>query len=120
MYNFPSFVSILSTDNVTIKFKFAPTVIEKDGHTFLHIPSNKFKLIFDPARVYLYFGDLFNGNKALSDNTNLFLNENWQIIFQELKPSIRETFSQILTGIMNSIFEKLPYDEMFNDLAIKH
>lgn len=107
------------TDNVTIKFKFAPTVIEKEGQKFIHIPSNKFKLIFEPSRVYLNFEDLFNGNKALSDNTNLFLNENWQIIFQELKPSIRETFSKILTGIMNPIFEKLPYDEMFNDLAIK-
>lgn len=102
-----------------IKFKFAPTLTVKDGHQFLNIPDNKFKLIFEPSRVYLNFENLFNGNKALSDNTNLFLNENWQIIFQELKPAIRETFSQILSGIMNSIFQKLPYDEMFNDLATK-
>lgn len=63
--------------------------------------------------------NLFNGNKELSDTTNAFLNENWQIIFQELKPAIRQTFMDILTTLINSILDKLPYDEMFNDLAAK-
>lgn len=109
---------LICTDNVDIKIKFAPTVIERDGQRYIHIPSNKFKLAFDTQRLYVYLGNLFNGNRALGDNTNLFLNENWQIIFAELKPSIRETFTQILSSIINSILDKLPYDEMFNDLAI--
>lgn len=46
---------------------------------------------------------------------NLFLNENWQIILEELKPAVRETLAQILSGIMNAVFDKLPYNDMFTD-----
>lgn len=46
---------------------------------------------------------------------NLFLNENWEIILKELKPAVKEALSTILTNIINSVFEKLPYNEMFLD-----
>lgn len=65
--------------------------------------------------MYLNLENLFNGNKALGDNMNLFLNENWQIILQELKPAVRETLAQILSGIINSVFDKLPYSDLFTD-----
>lgn len=48
----------------------------------------------------------------------MFINENWEIILQELKPSIRETLSQIIGGIINNVFDKIPYDDMFSDTAI--
>lgn len=66
----------------------------------------------------LYLENLFNGNKALGDNMNLFLNENWEIILQELKPAIRETLSQILSGIINNVFSKIPYAEYFSDTDV--
>lgn len=46
---------------------------------------------------------------------NLFLNENWQIILGELKPAVRETLAQIIAGIINGVFDKLPYNELFID-----
>lgn len=95
--------------------KFRPNVIEKgDGKTYIQIPSNKFKMVFDTTRLYLNLENLFN-NKALSDNMNTFLNENWQIILSELKPSVRDTLAKVLTGIINSVFENLPYNELFAD-----
>lgn len=113
------FLQIFNAENVDIKIKFQPKIIERDGSRFLNIPVNKFKLAFDTQRLYVNLANLFNGNKELSDTTNAFLNENWQIIFQELKPAIRQTFMDILTTLINSILDKLPYDEMFNDLAAK-
>lgn len=105
----------ISTDNVDIKVKFVPNVVEKNGKQYIHIPTNKFKLTFDTTRMYLRLDNLFNGDRALGDNMNLFLNENWKDILQELKPAVRETFAQILSGIINSVFDKVPYSEMFND-----
>lgn len=90
-------------------------MIEKNGKQHIQIPSNKFKLNFDTTRLYLHLENLFNGNKALGDNMNMFLNENWQVILGELKPAVREALLQIVTGIMNSVFDKLPYDELFSD-----
>lgn len=106
------------TDNVDIKVKFQPIVTEKNGRSYLQIPPNKFKLAFDTSRMYLHLENLFNGNKALGDNMNLFLNENWQIILTELKPSVRETLAQILSSIMNRVFEKLPYEDVFTDTDV--
>lgn len=97
--------------------KFRPNVLEKgDGKKYIQIPSNKFKMVFDTTRLYLNLENLFN-NKALSDNMNNFLNENWQIILTELKPSVRDTLAQILTGMINSVFESLSYEELFSDAS---
>lgn len=66
--------------------------------------------------MYLYLENLFN-NKALSDNMNSFLNENWQIILAELKPSVRDTLSTIVSGIISSVFDKLPYEDLFSETS---
>lgn len=44
---------------------------------------------------------------------NVFLNENWKDILDELKPAVVEAFSQIFASIINSIFSKLSYDDVF-------
>lgn len=93
--------------------KFQPTVVERNGKSYIVISSNKFKLTFDTTRMYLSLENLFNGNKALGDNMNMFLNENWQVILQELKPAVRETLAQILSSTISSIFDKLSYDDIF-------
>jgi Haemolymph juvenile hormone binding protein (JHBP) len=84
----------------------------------LSIPSNKFKLVFDTSRMFLRLDGLFNGNKALSDNMNLFLNENWQIILQELKPAVRNTLSQIATSLISNFMDKVPYSEFYKDTDV--
>lgn len=63
--------------------------------------------------MYLNLENLFNGDKLLGDNMNRFLNENWQDILAELKPSIIDAFTQIFSGIINSVFSRLPYDDIF-------
>lgn len=44
---------------------------------------------------------------------NIFLNENWEEVLKEFTPAIAETVSQIIYLIVNSIAEKVPYDEIF-------
>lgn len=64
-------------------------------------------------RLHLYFENLFNGDKLLGDNMNRFLNENWQDILNELKPSVVEAFASIISNIVNSVFSKVSYDDIF-------
>lgn len=56
--------------------------------------------------------NLFN-NKALSDNMNAIFNENHQLIFKEVQPAIEETFEKILLDIIQPVFDKFPYKELF-------
>lgn len=59
--------------------------------------------------------NLYKGDKVLGDSTNLFLNENWEEIFNEIKRSIFEAFGLIMQNIINVIFRKLPYNELFTN-----
>lgn len=44
---------------------------------------------------------------------NNFINENWEIIFQELKPAISNTLAKIITGFVDGIFDTIPYRKLF-------
>uniref|UniRef100_A0A336M7R2 CSON013083 protein n=1 Tax=Culicoides sonorensis TaxID=179676 RepID=A0A336M7R2_CULSO len=103
--------SNLTIENVVLRIKFKPKVIEKNGKNY--IQTDKFKLTFDTTRLYLNLDNLFNGDKALGDNMNAFLNENWKVVLDELKPACIEAFAQIFASIINSIFSKLSYDDVF-------
>lgn len=103
--------SLLSFENVDIGIKYKPKIVTKNGKEF--IQTDKFKLEFDTAKFSLHFSNLFNGDKALGDNMNKFLNENWRDILNELNPSITSALEQILEAIINRIFGKVPYRELY-------
>lgn len=65
----------------------------------------------------LFFHEIFryNGDKALGDNTNLFLNENWTDVWPEIKKSVFDAFSQIAENVLLNVFTKVPYDELFQN-----
>lgn len=70
----------------------------------------KFNII--SYRMYLTFDDK-NQDKALQDQSNRFLNENWKDLFEELKPSFQDSFSALFKEITKRVFEKVPKKDMF-------
>lgn len=101
----------LGFDNCNLIIKYKPKLVQKKGKVY--VQTETFKLDFDTSRLHINLANLFNGDKALGDNMNLFLNENWQDILKELKPAIVLAFEEILKGIINRIFAKVPYEEIF-------
>ncbi|KAK3908173.1 Protein takeout [Frankliniella fusca] len=83
----------------------------KDGVTYMEVEN--FKFDFKPKRLNIKLENLFNGNKQLSDNMNVFLNENWAEVLKELKPAVTEAFGQAFGEITNRIFKKVPYNQIF-------
>lgn len=65
------------------------------------------------SRLQAHFSNLYNGDKALGDATNQFLNENWADIYKELKGSIGESFSLITQAILNNFFQHHDYRDLF-------
>lgn len=63
--------------------------------------------------MWVHFDNLYNGDQILGNTTNLFLNENWEDIFNELKGTIFEAFALIVQQVLNNIFGKVPYEELF-------
>lgn len=65
--------------------------------------------------MYAYFDNLFNGDRALGETTNRFLNENWHDIFNELKGSIFDAFSLITQGMLNNMWAHHDYSQLFKN-----
>lgn len=85
--------------------------VEKNGQIYAELEHVKLEL--DPENVNFHFENLFNGDKALGDNMNEFMNNNWQEIFAELSPSVSKALGLVVKAMMNKFFEKLPYAEYF-------
>lgn len=103
--------STLDFENLQITIKAKPVLVTKNGRQY--IEAAKFKLDFTTTRFGLHFTNLFNGDKMLGDNMNLFLNENSADILAELKPSIQLALEQIFEILVNRIFAKVPYEDLF-------
>lgn len=87
--------------------------VTKNGKTYLK-PENT-KLSFTTTKIILHLSNLYNGDRTLGDNTNLFLNENWQEVWPEIRESVFSAFSQIAENVLNNILTKVPYDELFQE-----
>lgn len=103
--------SRLQFDDANLVVKYKPKVVEKKGKKY--IQTERFQLDFDTSRLHINLENLFNGDKRLGDNMNQFLNTNWRDILTELKPAITYAVEEILKGIINRIFMKVPYEEVF-------
>lgn len=84
---------------------------EKNGETYME--ATNLKLLSKPKHIYYHFDNLFNGDKALGDNMNAFLNDNWEPIYKEVQESFQNAFAEIFQKIISDVFSKYPYDKFF-------
>lgn len=106
------------TSNITLvspdlSVKFTGKTTTRNGKEYLY--TDDLKLSFTIQRFIVQLDNLYNGDKVLGDSTNLFLNENWQEIFNELKRSIFDAFGLIIANMINQVFRKIPYNELFSN-----
>jgi Haemolymph juvenile hormone binding protein (JHBP) len=59
------------------------------------------------------FDGLFNGNKALTDSTNSFFNENWKDILNEIKPGFSQAIGDVYSSLIDNVFKNIAYEDMF-------
>ncbi|KAJ2937935.1 hypothetical protein O0L34_g14208 [Tuta absoluta] len=97
--------------NLVVKHDLIGEPVVKNGQTFMHIKD--YRVRFIPQKVILYFTNLFNGDKRLGDQMNLFLNENSDLVFNELKESYEKSLSSVFQDVTNRIFDKVPMKDIF-------
>lgn len=57
--------------------------------------------------------NLFNGDQALGNNLNQFLNENWADVWSELQPSVHVAIADIMKSILATLFKRFAYEDLF-------
>uniref|UniRef100_A0A1B0BD96 Haemolymph juvenile hormone binding protein n=1 Tax=Glossina palpalis gambiensis TaxID=67801 RepID=A0A1B0BD96_9MUSC len=105
--------SNLTLVNPVFGIDFVGVADEKDGDVYMKLKD--FHLHIDPQSFIYHFDNLFNGDKALGDNMNKFLNDNWKEIFSELKVSMEKEFGAVVGKVISQVFTKLPYAKYFEE-----
>uniref|UniRef100_A0A8D8QAY4 Protein takeout n=1 Tax=Cacopsylla melanoneura TaxID=428564 RepID=A0A8D8QAY4_9HEMI len=82
--------------------------VDKSGKTHWEVEEFVFKL--KASRLYVKLENLFNGDKALGDNMNKFLNDNWEILLAEMQPAFEANLAAAFKEITNRVFLKTPID----------
>ncbi|CAO1420219.1 unnamed protein product [Diamesa serratosioi] len=96
-------------ENFDIAMRYLTKKVEFKGKTYMQIvkASGNFKV----TGFKIELTNLFNGNKALGDAMNAFLNQNSIDIFGEIKPTFVKDLGIIFKDVMNKVFKKFPYNE---------
>ncbi|VVC25552.1 Hypothetical protein CINCED_3A006228 [Cinara cedri] len=71
-------------------------------------------LKFSTSRLYIQLDNLFNGDKALGNNMNMFLNQNWREILKELQPAFESALSMAFQSIARQFFHRVPFNKIFD------
>ncbi|CAH1099244.1 unnamed protein product [Psylliodes chrysocephalus] len=59
------------------------------------------------GKAHFDFQNLFNGDKVLGDNILRVINDNWMVIFEDVKEGIEKSFSQVFKAIATEFFSRI-------------
>ncbi|XP_057657368.1 protein takeout-like [Diorhabda carinulata] len=76
-----------------------------------------FKSDFDYTlkKVSYNFENVFNGNERMSTIINKALNDNWEIVNEDLKDSVKAAMLAIHNDLFQRFFSRIPIKELFLD-----
>ncbi|KAF7279292.1 hypothetical protein GWI33_007425 [Rhynchophorus ferrugineus] len=98
-------------DNLEMVHEIALEEYTKDDNQYFKIKSYNIQMSIKSASVHLE--NLFDGNKLLGDNLNKLLNEEWELLFHDQKPSMEKSYANEFKNYVQPFFDKLPANELF-------
>ncbi|XP_060873611.1 protein takeout-like [Metopolophium dirhodum] len=104
-------LSKISLDNLRAKINVYLKPVVKNGNTYMDIKD--LKLAFTTTKMQLKLDNLFKGDKALGNNMNVFLNENWKDILAELQINFENALAAAFSGVAQQFFSRVPYNQVF-------
>lgn len=85
---------------------------QRNGQTYLQF--DKFYIKIQPVNLKnLQLTNLFQGNQALEEIGNAFINGNSDFFLNDVYPGIENNLSDLFTGIANRIVSEATFDELF-------
>lgn len=109
----PFTISLSLSVEPLLSVRFTGKPYKINGEIYLK-PIN-FEVEAKPKRVLFNFENLFNGDKALGDTMNGFLNENWKLLYDELRHDIQRGLADNFQELIAKIFDKYPYSKFFQE-----
>ncbi|XP_014094255.2 protein takeout [Bactrocera oleae] len=91
------------------------TVISAERYTKnkrLYAKVKDVKVKYKLGKADLYLSNLFNGDQALGERMNTFLNENWDSLLNELRPLMETSISDIVRASTEKLFDTYSFEEL--------
>ncbi|XP_052835252.1 uncharacterized protein LOC128251987 [Drosophila gunungcola] len=106
---------VMEIDDLDILMSTKTRLHEKGGFTFYNVTSVKVKL--EVGKVRTKMDNLFNGqSKEVEKSTNQFFNDNWQDVFEALRPLVDETVERTLLDLLHKTFSLFPASFFVEDI----
>lgn len=87
----------------------------KNGQTYLKF--EKFNIKIQPGLIkQLKLTNLFQGNQALEEIGNAFINGNSDFFLTDVYPSLENSLADLFTRIANQITGDASFDELFPNI----
>ncbi|CAH0553017.1 unnamed protein product [Brassicogethes aeneus] len=83
----------------------------RDKITYAEIANDDLEIDIKSAKIN--FENLFNGDKVLGDETNRFLNENFEEVFKDLDQALKQSISSVCRLVLQNFFKRIPYKDLF-------
>ncbi|XP_061392806.1 protein takeout [Musca vetustissima] len=83
---------------------------KKNGRTYFNVKD--ITVNYNVGKVQIHLNNLFNGDNALGERMNAFLNENWDSLSEELRPLLEKAFSRVIRSSTDKLFKAYSYDEL--------
>ncbi|XP_011192233.2 protein takeout [Zeugodacus cucurbitae] len=96
--------------NVELNTVITAEQYNKNGSTYAKVKDVKVKYTLGKAELHL--SNLFNGDQALGDRMNTFVNENWDSLSNELRPLMETSISDIVRASTEKIFDTYSFDDL--------
>lgn len=96
--------------NITMQTELIGQEYKENGVNYLKI--NEVKVQYQLSDVKIHLDNLFNGDKALGERMNQFLNENWKALAEEVRPLMTKALVDILRASVDKLFAAFSYDDL--------
>lgn len=107
------FPSISFAENGRAHVRLSGRTIDRDGQEYVKFDELTLKVIVGKARFHLE--NLFNGDPALGQLGNQFINENSKLFVDEMIPGFERSLAKTFLDIVNVVLKDVTFDEMFPD-----
>lgn len=67
---------------------------------------------YDVGKVKVNLNGLFNGNNSLGERMNSFLNANWDLLSEELKPLLQKSVTEVVKSSTEKLFSTYSVDDL--------
>ncbi|KAH8294841.1 hypothetical protein KR018_003528 [Drosophila ironensis] len=101
---------VVELKNIKLQTELVGQEYKKNGANYLKIKNVEVQ--YQLSDVNINLGNLFNGDKALGERMNQFLNENWKALAEEVRPLMTKALVDILRASVDKLFSAFSYDEL--------